>query len=69
MRVQLRHRTLGKVTNTNLIANARGVPEAVAITETDKLGHIMPPCHSFRISYLVLCWLLFVGYNVHSPFD
>jgi long-chain acyl-CoA synthetase len=39
-----------ELTHTNLIANIQGVLDVVKITGTDKLGHIIPPCHSFGLT-------------------
>ena len=39
-----------ELTHTNLIANIQGVLDVVKITRTDKLGHIIPPCHSFGLT-------------------
>ena len=48
-----------EVTHTNLIANVQGTLETVTITSTDRLGHIMPPCHSFGLTVgkLVPLWV------------
>ena len=39
-----------ELTHANLIANVQGALEAVTVTGADKLGHIMPPCHSFGLT-------------------
>lgn len=39
-----------ELTHTNLIANVQGTLDAVHITSADKLGHIMPPHHSFGLT-------------------
>ena len=48
-----------EITHTNLIANMQGALDAVAITETDKLGHIIPPHHSFgfTVAKLIPLWV------------
>ncbi len=48
-----------EATHTNLIANVQGALEAVTITGADKLGHIMPPCHSFGLTVgkLIPLWV------------
>jgi len=39
-----------EVTHANLIANVQGALETVTVTGADRLGHIMPPCHSFGLT-------------------
>jgi long-chain acyl-CoA synthetase len=39
-----------ELTHTNLIANVQGTLNEVHITSADKLGHIMPPHHSFGLT-------------------
>ena len=39
-----------EITHSNLIANMQGALDVVAITVADKLGHIMPPHHSFGLT-------------------
>lgn len=39
-----------EITHTNLIANVRGALDVVKITAEDKLGHIIPPHHSFGLT-------------------
>jgi len=39
-----------EITHTNLIANMQGALDVVTITSADKLGHIMPPHHSFGLT-------------------
>jgi len=39
-----------EITHSNLIANIQGALEVVAITDVDKLGHIMPPHHAFGLT-------------------
>ncbi|MHC4157905.1 MAG: class I adenylate-forming enzyme family protein [Planctomycetota bacterium] len=39
-----------EITHTNLIANITGALDVVKITTQDKLGHIMPPHHSFGLT-------------------
>ena len=39
-----------ELTHTNLIANVNGALDAVKITAEDKLGHIIPPYHSFGLT-------------------
>lgn len=48
-----------EITHTNLIANVEGVLDEVKITKVDKLGHIMPPHHSFgfTVSKLIPLWV------------
>ena len=48
-----------EITHTNLIANVQGALDAVTITETDKLGHIIPPHHSFgfTVAKLIPLWV------------
>lgn len=47
-----------ELTHENFITNLQGSVEKVKITETDKLGHILPPHHSFGLTVgkmLALC--------------
>jgi len=48
-----------EITHTNLIANMQGALEVVKITKTDKLGHIIPPHHSFglTVAKLIPLWV------------
>lgn len=48
-----------EITHTNLIANVQGALDVVKITEADKLGHIMPPYHSFGLTVgkLIPLWV------------
>lgn len=48
-----------EITHTNLIANIQGALDVVAITAADKLGHIMPPHHSFglAVAKLIPLWV------------
>ena len=39
-----------EITHTNLIANVKGALDVVKITTADKLGHVMPPHHSFGLT-------------------
>ncbi len=39
-----------ELTHANLIANVQGALEVVHVTSADKLGHIMPPHHSFGLT-------------------
>lgn len=39
-----------ELTHANLIANVQGTLDEVHITSADKLGHIMPPHHSFGLT-------------------
>jgi len=39
-----------EITHTNLIANVKGALDVVKITAQDKLGHIIPPHHSFGLT-------------------
>jgi long-chain acyl-CoA synthetase len=39
-----------ELTHANLIANIQGSVERVQITDKDKLGHILPPHHSFGLT-------------------
>ena len=39
-----------ELTHTNLIANIAGSVEKVRITDKDRLGHILPPHHSFGLT-------------------
>jgi long-chain acyl-CoA synthetase len=39
-----------EITHSNLIANMQGALDVVTITVADKLGHIMPPHHSFGLT-------------------
>ncbi|UCE98949.1 MAG: AMP-binding protein [Planctomycetota bacterium] len=39
-----------EITHTNLIANVKGALDVVKITAADKLGHVMPPHHSFGLT-------------------
>jgi len=48
-----------ELSHTNLIANIQGALESVRITADDKLGHIIPPHHSFgfTVTKLLPIWL------------
>jgi len=48
-----------EITHTNLIANVQGALDTVKITAADKLGHIMPPHHSFGLTVgkLIPLWV------------
>jgi len=39
-----------EITHTNLVANIQGTLDAVLVTAADKLGHIIPPHHSFGLT-------------------
>jgi len=39
-----------EITHANLIANMQGALDVVRITAADKLGHVMPPHHSFGLT-------------------
>jgi len=39
-----------EITHTNLIANMQGALDVVTVTSADKLGHIIPPHHSFGLT-------------------
>jgi long-chain acyl-CoA synthetase len=39
-----------ELTHTNLIANLQGVLEEIHVTVADKLGHVIPPHHSFGLT-------------------
>jgi long-chain acyl-CoA synthetase len=39
-----------EITHTNLIANMQGALDVVTVTSADRLGHIMPPHHSFGLT-------------------
>ncbi len=39
-----------ELTHTNLIANIQGVLEELHVTMADKLGHVLPPHHSFGLT-------------------
>ncbi len=55
-----------EVTHTNLIANVQGTLDAVTITEADRLGHIMPPCHSFGLTVGKLLPLWVGATNIYT---
>ena len=48
-----------ELTHTNLIANMQGTLDVVSVTHNDKLGHIMPPYHSFGLTVgkLIPLWV------------
>jgi long-chain acyl-CoA synthetase len=48
-----------ELTHTNLIANMQGTLDVVSVTHNDKLGHIMPPHHSFGLTVgkLIPLWV------------
>jgi long-chain acyl-CoA synthetase len=48
-----------ELTHTNLIANIQGALQSVKITADDKLGHIIPPYHSFgfTVTKLLPLWV------------
>ena len=39
-----------EITHANLIANLQGALDVVRVTSADKLGHVMPPHHSFGLT-------------------
>jgi long-chain acyl-CoA synthetase len=48
-----------EITHTNFIANIQGALDVVTITSADKLGHIIPPHHSFGLTVgkLIPLWV------------
>ncbi len=48
-----------ELTGANLIANVQGVLEMVKVTAEDKLGHVIPPHHSFgfTVTKLLVLWV------------
>ena len=48
-----------EITHTNLIANVQGALDVVTLTASDKLGHIIPPHHSFGLTVgkLIPLWV------------
>ena len=55
-----------ELTHTNLIANLQGVLETVEITSEDKLGHIIPPHHSFGFTVTKLLPLWVGGTSLYT---
>ncbi|GAF94748.1 unnamed protein product, partial [marine sediment metagenome] len=55
-----------ELTSTNLIANIRGILEMVKISSDDKLGHIIPPYHSFGLTVTKLLCLRVGATNVYT---
>jgi long-chain acyl-CoA synthetase len=55
-----------ELTHTNLIANIQGVLETVKITSNDRLGHIIPPHHSFGFTVTKLLPLWVGATNVYT---
>ncbi len=55
-----------ELTHANLIANIQGVLEMVKVTADDKLGHIIPPHHSFGFTVTKLLPLWVGASNVYT---
>jgi long-chain acyl-CoA synthetase len=55
-----------ELTHINLIANIQGALQSVDITADDKLGHIIPPHHSFGFTVTKLLPLWVGAYNVYT---
>jgi len=55
-----------ELTHANLIANIQGVLEMVKVTADDKLGHIIPPHHSFGFTITKLLPLWVGASNVYT---
>jgi len=55
-----------ELTHANLIANIQGTLEIVKITSDDKLGHIIPPHHSFGLTVTKLLPLWVGATNVYT---
>lgn len=55
-----------ELTHANLIANIQGTLEIVKITADDKLGHIIPPHHSFGLTVTKLLPLWVGATNVYT---
>jgi long-chain acyl-CoA synthetase len=55
-----------EVTHTNLIANVQGTLDEVHVTSADKLGHIMPPHHSFGLTVGKLLPLWVGATNIYT---
>jgi long-chain acyl-CoA synthetase len=55
-----------ELTHRNLLANIEGSVEKVNITERDRLGHILPPHHSFGLTVGKLLPLRVGAYNVYT---
>ncbi len=55
-----------ELTHTNLIANIQGALQSVKITADDKLGHIIPPHHSFGFTVTKLLPLWVGASNVYT---
>jgi long-chain acyl-CoA synthetase len=55
-----------ELTHANLIANIQGALQSVKITSKDKLGHIIPPHHSFGFTVTKLLPLWVGASNVYT---
>jgi len=55
-----------ELTHANLIANIQGTLEIVKITAADRLGHIIPPHHSFGLTVTKLLPLRVGATNVYT---
>ena len=55
-----------ELTHTNLIANIQGTLDVVKITGEDRLGHVLPPHHSFGLTVGKLLPLCVGAVNVYT---
>jgi long-chain acyl-CoA synthetase len=55
-----------EITHANLIANMQGALDVVRITGADKLGHVMPPHHSFGLTVGKLLPLWVGATNIYT---
>ena len=55
-----------ELTHTNLIANIQGTLQAVRVTAEDRLGHVIPPHHSFGLTVTKLLALWVGATNVYT---
>jgi len=55
-----------ELSHANLIANVQGVLENIKVTGNDKLGHIIPPYHSFGLTVTKLLCLWVGATNVYT---
>jgi len=55
-----------EITHANLIANMQGALDVVRVTSADKLGHVMPPHHSFGLTVGKLLPLWVGATNIYT---
>jgi len=55
-----------ELTGANLIANIQGILEKLKVTSNDRLGHILPPHHSFGLTITKLLTLWVGAANVYT---